>query len=55
MHCLASKSIRRAAERGQRPSDAAINALKEALHAAKENNVELPAALQALATGFTSK
>eukprot|EP00435_Cladocopium_sp_Y103_P064750 s158_g26.t1 len=54
LHCLGSKSIRRAVERKQKPSDAAINGLKEALNAAKENSVELQAGVQALATGFTS-
>ena len=39
LHCLGSKLIKRAAQRGQKPSDAAINSLKEALQAAKENSV----------------
>ena len=38
---------------GRRPTDATLARLKDAMQAAKENNTEVPAPLQALATKFS--
>jgi hypothetical protein len=54
LHCLGSKAIKRALERTQPLSETAVSSLKDALHVAKETSVEIPAAVQALATTFIS-
>ena len=52
LHCLGSKAIHRAVQKQQQPSESAMNALKESMEAARDNGVEIPAGIQALATHF---
>eukprot|EP00435_Cladocopium_sp_Y103_P072110 s728_g39.t1 len=50
LFCLGSKTVKRAIENGGRPTNAAMQAFKEALAAAADNAVEVPPGLQALVT-----
>ena len=54
LHILKAKSFRRALEKGQKPPEKAVEGLREALSTAKDNSVELPGGIMAIATQFTS-
>ncbi len=54
LHCLASKAFTRAVAKQQKPSDAALTRLRDAMQSAKDNLIEVPAAIQALATKYSA-
>eukprot|EP00438_Fugacium_kawagutii_P023306 Skav226243 [mRNA] locus=scaffold1218:559096:563128:- [translate_table: standard] len=54
VHCLGSKAVQRAIDRQKKPSETALNSLRDALQVASEQSVEIPPSLQALATTLTS-
>lgn len=53
LFCLNTKALRKCFEKKTKPPKAAIDNLQHALGAIKENNLEIPAGLQALTTHFT--
>ena len=55
LFCLNCKAVKRAAQKKIKPSRGALDSLNSALAAIKENNLEIPAGLQALVTQITSQ